>query len=501
MEWHSALRCRWFGYSTRAAIAAFFTRLADETRQLPSVRHAGVASALPLSGQDAGSALSIFGQTKAVSELPSVRWQVAGQGYFTAMGIPILRGRDYTPDDLKRPHVSIVSEAVERQFFPGQSAVGQRIYCGLPSENHTDWHEVIGVVGDVRHRRLDMAPEPRVYDLLGQHADESAFLVVRSNESAVLSQVRSIVRRLDPELAIYQVSTLEEMTARSVAPRRFLVGLISGAALLALIIAAVGVYGVMAYSVARRRHEFGVRLALGAAPGDLIQLVARQGILLALAGSLAGGACAAFLSPILASQVYGAGSAHVGALAAGAALFVLYGRGRQLSAGSARRTRRSARHASRCVNAAMLLSRSLSVFLGIGNWELGVGSWELTAASLLSNRRSFPHRDSGRPEHVVTDAVALTDDAHDLAFLFGRRRHRRDCFVQRWIEWLIGRSDEGHAQALELRDELTADKLDALKQRIVRRRGLSRGLDGAIEVVEHFEKFRDHFPPDAFDVL
>jgi putative ABC transport system permease protein len=124
-------------------------------------------------------------------------------------------------------------------------------------------------------------------------------------------------------LAIYQVSTLEEMTARSVAPRRFLVGLIMTAALLALIIAAVGVYGVMAYSVARRRHEFGVRLALGAAPRDLIRLVARQGISLALAGSLAGALCAAVLAPVLASQVYGTGSTHVTALGAGAALFVL----------------------------------------------------------------------------------------------------------------------------------------------------------------------------------
>jgi putative ABC transport system permease protein len=310
-------------YQSRAAIAAFFTKLAEEARRLPSVRHAGVASALPLSGQDAGSALSIFGQPKPLNELPSVRWQLAAPGYFTAMGIPILRGRDYSPDDLERSHVSIVSEAVERQFFPGQSAVGRRIYCGLPSKNHADWHEVIGVVGDVRHRRLDLAPEPRVYDLLGQHADETAFLVVRSSEPAVLPQVRSIVHEIDPALAIYQVSTLEDMAARSVAPRRFLAALIGGAALLASMIAAVGVYGVMSYSVARRRQEFGVRLALGAAPHNLTRLVARQGILLALAGSLVGAVCAALLAPVLASQVYGAGGAHATALATGAALFVI----------------------------------------------------------------------------------------------------------------------------------------------------------------------------------
>ena len=113
------------------------------------------------------------------------------------------------------------------------------------------------------------------------------------------------------------------MSARSIAPRRFLAGLVSGAALLALIIAAIGVYGVMAYSVARRRHEFGVRLALGAAPADLIRLVARQGILLALAGSLVGGACAALFAPLLGSQVYGSGGAHVTALTTGAVLFVL----------------------------------------------------------------------------------------------------------------------------------------------------------------------------------
>jgi predicted permease len=310
-------------YPTRAAIAAFFTTLTDETRRLPSVRHAGVASALPLSGQDSGSALSIYGRPLPLDELPTVRWQMSAPGYFTAMGIPILRGRDSSAEDLARPHVSIVSEALAQQFFPGQSAVGQRIYCGLPSENHADWHEIIGVVGDVRHRRLDLAPEPRVYDLLGQHADYSAFLVVRAPEPAVVSQVRAVIRALDPELAVSEVSTLEDMASRSVAPRRFLMVLVSAAALLAVVIAAVGVYGMMAYNVARRRHELGVRLALGAAPRDLIRMVAGQGLWLALAGSVAGAAAAALLAPVLAAQVYGAGRTRVAALAGGALLLVL----------------------------------------------------------------------------------------------------------------------------------------------------------------------------------
>ena len=133
-----------------------------------------------------------------------------------------------------------------------------------------------------------MSPEPRVYDLLGQHADDSAFLVVRSREPAVLAQVRSIVRGLDPELAIYQVRTLEEMSARSIAPRRFLAGLVSAAALLSLIIAAVGVYGVMAYGVSQRRQEIGVRLALGAPRSSVLRMVLREGAVLAAIGGIAG---------------------------------------------------------------------------------------------------------------------------------------------------------------------------------------------------------------------
>jgi putative ABC transport system permease protein len=310
-------------YPTRASNAAFFTALTTDVASIPLVRRAGVASALPLSGQDTGSALSIFGRPTALADLPTVRWQVAAPGYFSSMGIPLLSGRDYAPEDLRRTHVSIVSASVEREFFPGESAIGKRIYCGLPSSTNPDWHEIIGVVGDVRHARLDAEPRPRVYDLLGQHATGSGFLVVRTRDAAsVLPEVRAAIRRLDPGLAVFDVRTLEEMTADSVAPRRFLALLIGLAGVLSLAIAAIGIYGVVGYIVARRRHEMGIRLALGAAPGDLKALVLKQGLLLAVGGIVAGSIGAALVAPALGSQVFGARSGHATALAAGALVFV-----------------------------------------------------------------------------------------------------------------------------------------------------------------------------------
>jgi putative ABC transport system permease protein len=311
-------------YPRRVDGAVFFDRLATALQALPGVRAVGVASGLPLSGSDTGSALSIEGRPVPVPDLPTVRWQVAAPGYFKAMAIPLVDGRDYTAADLRNPvHVSIVSESLARREFPGERAVGKRIYCGLPHPG-MEWHEIIGVVGDVRHRSLETAAEPRVYDLLGQHSTGAASIVIRSADdpSRIVPAARAVVHRLDPELAVFDVRTLEEIGARSVAARRLLTALIAGFGLLALVVAGIGVYGVMAYTVARRTQEMGVRIALGAAPGDLVRLVLRQGVLLAASGAALGVCGTALVWPALAAQLYGAHAPQAVAVALGVILLV-----------------------------------------------------------------------------------------------------------------------------------------------------------------------------------
>ena len=290
-------------YPRRIDGALFFDRLADGLRALPGVRAVGVASSVPLSGMDTGSALSIEGRPRPLNELPTIRWQVSAPGYFKAMGIPIVDGRDFVPGDLLDPrHLSVVSESLAARQFPGERAIGKRS-GDLPHRDGMARDRRRG--RDVRH--ASSSARTRV-DLLGQHSTGAASIVIRAADQPerLANPARAVVKSLDPELAVYDLRTLEEIGARSVAPRRLLTALIGGFGALALIVACIGVYGVMAYTVARRTQEMGVRLALGAAPADLVRLVVRQGMLLALSGTALGMLGGLLLSPAIASQLYGA---------------------------------------------------------------------------------------------------------------------------------------------------------------------------------------------------
>ncbi|MCI0387431.1 MAG: ABC transporter permease [Acidobacteria bacterium] len=286
----------------------YYRQLVTRLESLPGVRSVGVVRTLPLSGSNIGSALRIEGRTLAPGEQPpGVGWQAALPGYFQMMGIPLLRGRDFLEEDYSRSqHVTIINETVARRFFPNEDPIGKRVTYGLPGPQ-PDWHEIIGVVGDVRHLTLDAEPDPRAYDLFGQSGGRAMFVVIRTtgDPSDVTALALNQVRELDPEVPVYEMTTLSELLARSAAPRSFSMLLVGGFALIALALAAVGIYGVLSYSVSQRTPEIGIRLALGAQTSDVLRLTVVQGMKPVLIGIAIGVVAAIALTRLTSKLLYG----------------------------------------------------------------------------------------------------------------------------------------------------------------------------------------------------
>ncbi|MEO8680919.1 MAG: ABC transporter permease [Vicinamibacterales bacterium] len=307
-------------YRDRAATVRFFNDLLSAVRQQPGVQAAGLVSLLPLSG-NAGSTLSIQGRDDIpIASRPSIGWQYAAPGYFATMGIPLIRGRDFVPADLENlAHVTVINEALARQFFPGEDPIGRRVYFGgVPAGGISDWHGIIGVVGDVRHRNLEGEPDARAYDLFGQHWGRTVSLAIRSTEppARVAGAVRTLVASRDPLLAVFAVRTTEELVDGATRPRRLLSWLVSSFALAGLAVALLGVYGIVAFMVAERRREVGVRVALGASAASIRGLVVGHGLRLVALGLVFGAAGAAAFRKGIESQLFGVAPTDIPVLAA-----------------------------------------------------------------------------------------------------------------------------------------------------------------------------------------
>jgi putative ABC transport system permease protein len=298
-------------YPTRDTTVAFFTGLLDDLRARLGVNAAGVISNLPLAG-NTGSTLSIQGREDVPIALrPTVGWHWTSPGYFAAMGMPILKGRDFHAEDVARsPHVTVVNETLARLHFAGEDPIGKRVYFGGigPAGPVGDqWHEVIGVVGDVRHRALDIEPDARAYDLFGQHWGRTVSLAVRTNAGALhtASLVRGVVAERDPQLAVFSVRTTADLVDGAVATRRTLFWLVTAFAVAGFAIAAIGLYGTLSYIVTQRTREVGVRLALGATTAQIHALVTKRAVQIVL-GGIAIGLIAAFAARrIIESQLFG----------------------------------------------------------------------------------------------------------------------------------------------------------------------------------------------------
>jgi putative ABC transport system permease protein len=262
-------------------VGMFYEQLLDRVTQLPGVQAAGVCRFLPLSGNDASLNFQIEGQPRLNdTDQPRAKYRAASGGYFTALGIPLRHGRLFdSRDNQQTPKVVIVNETAARRYWPNEDPIGKRILSGMDEEK---WSTVIGVVGDVKHAGLDLATNPETYYHYLQIPPETMNLAegtmglairTAADPDAIASSVRRELRSLDPGQPVFNVQTMQHLLYSSVAQPRFRTFLISLFAGLALVLATLGLYGVVAYSVSQRITELGIRVALGAQPADILKLV------------------------------------------------------------------------------------------------------------------------------------------------------------------------------------------------------------------------------------
>jgi putative ABC transport system permease protein len=292
-------------FATNAKRVDFFLRLEDRVRALPAVESVGLTTKLPLDGGNSASFRVVGQPAPEPGQVPSASFRSVTPDYFRTLGIPLVRGAPFDARaDTAAPRVVVINEALARKAFPSEDPIGRQIV----TLNDAPW-TVVGVVGDVAIGKLEDQAPPTIYLPFRQFSDISMRVAVRTRgEVAGLEQsVRRVVRELDPHVALYQVYTMESLVqqSESVFRRRFPLLLVGAFALAALLLAIVGTYGVISYSVAQRLRELGIRIALGATPGSVVGLVVRHAATLALAGIGVGVVTAAVLSRYAASLLYG----------------------------------------------------------------------------------------------------------------------------------------------------------------------------------------------------
>lgn len=296
-------------YQTEDQTALFYDRLAASLNQLPGVESAGAGSDLPWTGYDENAGGFVLeGKKPAPHQEFHARYHMATPGYFRALGIPLIHGRWFTAADKKgAPKALIINRAMAQKYWPDEDVIGKRITFEENPKKDDDWMRVVGVVGDVKDQPNSPAAEPAFWWSEDQTSYRDMSIVVRtqSDPRQVADGLRDAVHRLDPELAVADVKQMGQVTDASVSTPRFtfvLVGLFAG---LAILLAGIGAYGVIAYTVTQRTSEFGLRLALGAQRGDLLRMVLAQSARLVVPGIILGLLLALGLGRILRNMLYG----------------------------------------------------------------------------------------------------------------------------------------------------------------------------------------------------
>lgn len=277
-------------YPDDAAVRQFHSRLQARLRALPGVTSAGAVFALPLAGWGAKAGFyPADGEPPRPGEMPIAHANVATPGYFTAVGIPLLRGRSFTPADREgAPAALLLSESAARLIFPGEDPLGKRVALTLGSASHPDGvsGEVVGIVGDVHQAGLDTGIEPEVYVPFDQVPFSSMTLTLRTTAPpfSLAAGVRNAVREIDPNLPVNEFQTVDQVVAASVSQPRFYMLLITVFAAVALVLASIGIFGVISYSVTQRTREIGMRMALGASTRAVLVIVVGEAMRLVALG-------------------------------------------------------------------------------------------------------------------------------------------------------------------------------------------------------------------------
>ncbi len=317
-------------YQDAERASEFYRQLVSQVESLPGVEAASFGTVQPLSGNGGSDPFAIEGRKLDPANLTAAGWQVVGPNYLQTLGIPLLKGRDLTAADVQpgAPPVAIINEKMATRYWPNEDPIGRRITLGLPRPDNP-WITIVGIAKDVPHRAVDSRPEPDWYASRVVSPQRHRYLFVRSPlpASSVAAAIRKEVATIDRRQPLTSVKTMADVIGAKTAPRRFNAWLLGVFATVALVLATLGIYSVISYSITLRTQEIGIRMALGAQRPAILMMVLRKGMLLTVVGTVLGVAGAFVLTRWMSSMLFGVSAsdpatyAIVVLVSLGAALF------------------------------------------------------------------------------------------------------------------------------------------------------------------------------------
>jgi predicted permease len=290
-----------------AELRAYWRSVLESVRALPGVTAAATILHLPMSGRSWNADVLVEGRPQIPGQSPlRTAWQVISVGYLDAARIPVVSGRDFTAQDHSRvPRVALVNEAFAASVFPGENPIGRRVRAGNATQN--EWATVVGIIGSVRHDSLNTAPAPELYVPFEQRLVIANSLIVRTrgNPADVAVPIRDRIVEIDSDVPVSQIRTMEDLLTGSIARERVTLALLSSFAIIGLVLGAVGIWGVVAWSARQRSREIGIRIALGARAHSLVAHVARRSFTASLAGVAIGIVAALALVRLMRGLIFG----------------------------------------------------------------------------------------------------------------------------------------------------------------------------------------------------
>ena len=295
-------------YNDGKAVQAAYRQLWERLDRLPGVGASGGVTALPLSGYFSWGPITVENRTPPAGEkFINADQRVVGGRYFEAMNIPLLKGRLFNDEDsADHPRAIVIDDYMAQQYWPGEDPIGKRVRFG-DAKSTSPWQTVVGVVGRVKQYTLEADGRIAIYIPQTQSPSRAMYVVVRGagDPASLSASVKSAIRGLDPDLPLYHVQTMAERVGASLARQRFAMLLLTIFAGVALALAAIGIYGVMAYLVTQTTKEIGIRIALGATERAVVSLIVRQGLAVAVAGAAIGLAAALSLTRLMSGLLFG----------------------------------------------------------------------------------------------------------------------------------------------------------------------------------------------------